>query len=198
GSASQVIVEFELSRNGELAAQDIRAKIDQVRRDLPIDIEAPVVSTFDPAAAPIISLALSSDVVPVPRLTTLADEDVRRQLESVTGVGQVQIAGGLIREVRVYLQPDRMQALGISAQEVMGALQRQNLEVPAGRVESGAREQLVRVTGRITDPAQFADIIVANRNGQPVRLGELARVEDATEEERSLALINGQRAVSLD
>ena len=195
---SQIIVEFDLSRNGDLASQDVRAKIDQIRRELPTDIEAPVVSTFDPAAAPIISLALSSDELPVPQLTTLADEDVRRQLESVSGVGQVQIAGGLTREVRVFLQPDRMQALGVSAQDVMGALQRQNLEVPAGRVERGAQEQLVRVTGRITDAAQFAEVIIANRQGRPIRLGEVARVEDATEEERSLALVNGQRAVSLD
>ncbi len=195
---SQVIVEFDLSRDGDLASQDIRARIDQVRRELPTDIEAPVVSTFDPSASPIISLALSSDDVAVPQLTTLADEDVRRALESVSGVGQVQIAGGLTREVRVYLQPDRMQALGVSAQEVMGALQRQNLEVPAGRVERGSQEQLVRVTGRILEAAQFSEVIVANRRGQPVRLGEVARVEDATEEERSLALINGQRAVSLD
>jgi hydrophobic/amphiphilic exporter-1 (mainly G- bacteria), HAE1 family len=195
---SSVVVEFELERDGDLAAQDIRARIDQVRRDLPTDIEAPVVQKFDPAAQPILSLALSSGTLTVPELTTLADETIRRRLESVSGVGQVQIAGGLEREIRVNLLPERMQAVGVSAQEIMGALQRQNLEVPAGRVERGTGEQLVRVTGRITDPAQFNDVIVATRNGMTVRLRDVARVEDATEEERSIALVDDRRAVSLD
>ena len=91
-----------------------------------------------------------------------------------------------------------MQALGVSATNITDALRKQNQEVPAGRVERGNREELVRVVGRITDAAQFAEVIVANRDGQPVRLREVARVEDATEEERSLALVNGERAVSLD
>jgi HAE1 family hydrophobic/amphiphilic exporter-1 len=169
-----------------------------VRRNLPTDIEAPVVQKFDPAAQPILSLALSSGTLGVPELTTLADETIRRRLESVSGVGQVQIAGGLEREIRVNLLPERMQAVGVSAMDVMGALQRQNLEVPAGRVERGTGEQLVRVTGRITDPAQFNDVIVASRGGMNVRLGDVARVEDATEEERSIALVDDRRAVSLD
>jgi HAE1 family hydrophobic/amphiphilic exporter-1 len=195
---SQVIVQFDLGRDGDQAAQDIRAKIDAVRRDLPEDVEQPVVQKFDPSAQPILSLALSSTKTPIAELTTLADEGIRRELESVNGVGQVQIAGGLAREVRVFIQPARMQALGVSAQDVMGALQRQNLEVPAGRVESGVQEQLVRVTGRISRPEQFSQVIVANRQGQPVRLGDVARVEYGTEEERSLALVDGTRAVSLD
>ncbi|HST60643.1 MAG TPA: efflux RND transporter permease subunit, partial [Longimicrobium sp.] len=195
---SSVVVEFDLGRDGDLASQDIRARIDGVRRDLPTEIEAPVVQKFDPSAQPILSLALSSSTLSVPELTTLADETIRRSFEAVSGVGQVQIAGGLEREIRVNLLPERMQAVGVSAQEIMGALQRQNLEVPAGRVERGTGEQLVRVTGRITDPAQFNDVIVASRNGMTVRLSDVARVEDATEEERSLALVDDRRAVSLD
>ncbi|HEX2207219.1 MAG TPA: efflux RND transporter permease subunit [Longimicrobium sp.] len=195
---SSIVVEFDLGRDGDLAAQDIRARIDQVRRDLPTDIEAPVVQKFDPSAQPILSLALSSGTLTVPELTTLADETLRRRLESVSGVGQVQIAGGLEREIRVNLLPERMRAVGVSAQEIMGALQRQNLEVPAGRVERGTGEQLVRVTGRITDPAQFNDVIVATRGGMTVRLRDVARVEDATEEERSIAMVDDRRAVSLD
>ncbi|HEU4883170.1 MAG TPA: efflux RND transporter permease subunit [Longimicrobium sp.] len=195
---SSIVVEFDLGRNGDLAAQDIRARIDGVRRELPTEIEAPVVQKFDPSAQPILSLALSSSTLTVPELTTLADETIRRRLESVGGVGQVQIAGGLEREIRVNLLPERMQAVDVSAQDVMGALGRQNLEVPAGRVERGTGEQLVRVTGRITDPAQFADVIVATRGGMTVRLRDVARVEDATEEERSLAMVDDRRAVSLD
>src|SRR5690606_389997 len=138
---SQVIVEFDLQRDGDQAAQDIRAKIDLVRRDLPQDIDAPIVQKFDPAAQPIVSLALAAETMGAAELTRIADEVVRRRLESVAGVGSVQLAGGLEREIRVFLDPDAMRSLGVSAGEVMAALQRQNLEAPAGRVEAGAREQ---------------------------------------------------------
>src|SRR5687768_4927926 len=146
---SQVIVEFDLGVDVDVASQDIRSKIEAVRRELPEDIESPVVQKFDPSAQPIISLALASSSQPIDRLTVLADETIRRRLESAEGVGEVRIAGGLEREIRVNLIPARLQALGVTLPEVMGALQRQNMEVPAGRIERGATEQLVRVTGRI-------------------------------------------------
>ncbi len=195
---SQVIVEFDLSRSSDLGAQDLRAKIEAIRRELPTDIDPPIVQKFDPSALPIISLALSSDQTPLVQLTSLADEDIRRALETVRGVGEVRLAGGLELEIRVHLLPERLQALGVSVAEVSAALRSQNLEAPAGRLERGGTETLVRVTGRITDPEQFNDIIVANRAGVPIRLRDVARVEQGTEEERSLALVNGRRAVSLD
>ncbi len=195
---SQIVVEFDLGRDVDVASQDIRAKIEGIRRELPADIESPVVQKFDPAAEPIISLALASNTQPIDRLTLLADETIRRRLESARGVGEVRIAGGLEREIRVNLIPNRLQALGVTVPDVMQALAQQNMEVPAGRVESGAREQLVRVTGRITDPRQFEDVVVVTRGGQPVRLRDVANIETGTEEERSIALVNNQRAVSMD
>ena len=195
---SQVIIEFDLGVDVDVASQDVRAKIEGIRRELPQDMESPVVQKFDPAAQPILSLALSSNTQSIDRLTVLADETIRRSLESAGGVGEVRLAGGLEQEIRVNLLPGRLQALGVTVPEVVAALQQQNMEVPAGRVESGATEQLVRVTGRITDPRQFADVIVATRGGQPVRLSDVARVETGTEEERSIALVNDERAVSLD
>ncbi|GJG89510.1 hypothetical protein tb265_46910 [Gemmatimonadetes bacterium T265] len=196
--ASQVVVKFKLGRDVDQAAADVRAKLETIRRDLPADIDPPVVQKYDPSDQPIVSLALSSTRIPLGQLTTLADETVRRRIESVPGVGNVQLAGGLAREVRVYLLPDQLQALGVGVADVMRALKAQNQDVPAGRVERGASEQLVRITGRIIDPRQFARVIVATRDGTPVRLGQVARVEDATEDERSLALVSGRRAVSLD
>src|SRR5688572_4913867 len=195
---SQVMVEFELNRDVDGAAQDVRTKLDGIRRDLPQDIEPPLVAKFDPAAEPIISIAFSSNTVPIPALTTYVDETVRRRLEAVSGVGEARMSGGLEREVRVFIQPDRLQAVGVTVPEVMMALQRQNMEVPAGRLESGAREQLVRVTGRITEASQFGDVFIATREGRAIRLKDVARVEEGTEEERSLAMVNGQRAVALD
>lgn len=195
---SQVVVEFDLGVAVDVAAQDIRTKIETIRRDLPEDIDPPVVQKLDPQAQPILSLALSSKTLPMVELTTFADEDLRRQLEQVSGVGEVRLAGGLAREIRVNLLPAELEARGVTVPEVMGALQAQNLEVPAGRVEQGANERIVRVTGRITDAKQFEDVIVALRNGQPVRVRDVARVEIGTEEERSLALVNGERALSID
>ncbi len=196
--ASLIIVEFELGRDNDQAAQDIRSRIELIRRELPLAIEPPVVSKFDFSAQPIISLALASNTMAVPELTRLADEQVRRTIETVSGVGNVDVAGGLLREVRVFIDPTQLQAYGVSTGEVIGALQRQNMEIPAGRVERGVREELVRVTGRIEDARQFEDIIVDTRNGAPIRLSQVARVVDGTEEERSVALVNGRRAVSLD
>ncbi len=195
---SQVIVEFDLSRSADLGSQDIRSKIEAIRRDLPAAIDPPIVQKFDPAALPIISLALSSSVTPMTQLTAIADEDIRRALENVRGVGEVRVTGGLQQEIRVFLRPDRLRALGVSVPEVMAALRSQNLDAPAGRVEREGTETLVRVTGRIVDPADFASVIVATRRGAPVRLREVATVELGSEEERSVALVNGVRAVSLD
>ena len=195
---SQVIIEFELGRNVDDAAQDLRSKLEGIRRNLPEDIDPPLVQKLDPSAQPIVSLALSSATLAPVQLTTLAEETIRRRLEAVPGVGDVQVSGGAAREVRVNLLPDRLQALGVTVPEVTAALARQNLEVPAGRVRRGTSEQLVRVAGRITSPAQFGDVIVATRNGGPVRVRDLARVEDGSPEERSLALLDGKRAISIN
>jgi HAE1 family hydrophobic/amphiphilic exporter-1 len=195
---SQVIVEFQLDRDVDAAAQDLRSKIDAIRRELPDGVEQPLVQKFDFGAMPIISIALSNPDMPMARLTALADETIRRRLEAVGGVGEVRISGGLKREVRIFLQPARMEALGITVPQVTMALRSQNLDVPAGRVELGAQEQLVRVSGRIKEPRQFAEIIVATRNGQTIRMGDLARIEDGTEEERSLALVDAKRAIGID
>ncbi len=195
---SQVIIEFELTRKSDEAAQDVRSKIETIRGDLPTDIDPPIVQKLDPSAQPILSLALSSSTLPMVDLTSLADETLRRRLEAVSGVGEVRIAGGAAREVRVYLRPGQLRALGVTVPDVMSALSRQNLEVPAGRVERGTGEQLVRVTGRITKPEQFGEIIVASRNGQPVRVKDVAQVVDASADVRSLALLNGTPAISMD
>jgi HAE1 family hydrophobic/amphiphilic exporter-1 len=195
---SQILIEFELGRAVDDAAQDVRSKIEGIRRSLPGDIDPPVVQKLDPAAQPILTLALSSGTLPMVELTTLADETLRRRLENVSGVGEVRVSGGAEREVRVLLRPDRLQALGVTVPQVSAALARQNLEVPAGRVQRGSGERLVRVAGRITDPAQFGDVIVATRDGAPVRVRDVARVEDGSPEERSLALLDGARAISID
>ncbi|HEX2062620.1 MAG TPA: efflux RND transporter permease subunit [Thermoanaerobaculia bacterium] len=193
-SASIITIEFDLGTDIDSATADVRSKIDQIRRDLPEDIDPPIVQQFDPSEQAILSLALSSKTTPIGELTTYADTDLRRALESVDGVGRVQITGGLTREIHVVLNAEAMNALQVTPQQVMTALAQQNLEIPAGRIESRNSEQLVRVFGRIGDLHQFAGVIV--RDG--VRISDVATIEDSTEEARSLALINGRRAVGID
>ena len=193
-----IFIQFTLKTKIMTAQSDVRSAVDRIRSDLPVDMDPPVISRFDFRQNPIMSLALSGRGWALRDLTTLATETISRRLETVDGVGAVTVVGGLEREIHVLLLPARMDALGVSPDMVMAALRRENMDTPAGRVERGNAEQLVRVRGRIADPAAFASVVVTTRSGMPVRLGEVARVEDAQEEERSLAEYSGQRAIGID
>ncbi len=196
--SSLVRVQLELDVNVMEAQQDVQAKVARIRRQLPPNIDDPIILRFDPNERPIMSIALQSDERPLRDLTDLADEVVSTRIEAVPGVGGVNVVGGAERQIRVQLDPDAMRAYAISPTQVSAALQRENQEVPAGRVQRGETERLIRVTGRIVDPAAFADIVVAVRDGVPVRLGDLATVVDGAAERRSAAFMGGVPAVSLD
>ena len=195
---STIFIQFTLKTKIMNAQADVRSAIDRIRGDLPVDIDPPVVSRFDFRQNPIMSLSLSGQGWALRDLTRLATETISRRLETVDGVGSVTVVGGLDREIHVLLLPARMDALGVSPDMIAAALQRANLDMPAGRVEQGNAEQLVRVKGRITDPADFASVVVTTRGGVPVRLGEVARIEDAQVEERTLAEFSGKRAIGID
>uniref|UniRef100_A0A832HZT0 Efflux RND transporter permease subunit n=1 Tax=Eiseniibacteriota bacterium TaxID=2212470 RepID=A0A832HZT0_UNCEI len=195
---SQVFIEFELDTRIMDAVSDVRAKIDGIRRELPDDIEPPVIARFDPGSEPIMTFAVRGEGWTLRDLTRLAEEDISRHLQNIRGVGSVTVVGGLRREIHVLLLPDRMEALGVSPDMVVAALRRENADVPAGRIERGAREDLVRIKGRIADPREFANVTVTVRHGVPVRLGQVARIEDAAEEERDAAYVEGRRAVALE
>ncbi len=195
---SQVLIEFRLSTRSLDAAADVRAKVDAIRHDLPNDIDPPVIARFDPASQPIMVFAVKGPGWPLRDLTRLAEEDISRRLQSIPGVGSVTVAGGVRREIHALLLPDRMRALDVSPDMVVAAIQRENTDVPAGRVQRGASENLVRVKGRLADPKQFQNIVVTTRGGVPVRLGQVARIEDAQEEERDAAFVSGERAVSVE
>ncbi len=193
---SIVVVEFELERDVEAAAQDVRDRIASIRRLLPEDLQDPVVEKLDPDASPILALALAGDK-PVRDLTTFARDVVKDRLERVAGVGSIEVVGGREREVRVWLSADRLAAYNLAVDDVTRALQTENLEVPGGRIETTAQEFVVRTRGRIETPGDFADIVVAQRQTGPVYLRDLGTVEDGMEDERSLSRLNGERAVSL-
>ncbi len=195
---SSVVAMFELDVNSLDAQQDVRTKIESIRAELPADIEEPLVLRFDPDEIPIMSLALRSERQSRRELTTLAEETLKKRLEAVTGVGQVSIVGGEKRAVVIELDPDRMAASQVSVGEVMAAVAGENREIPAGRLEWGPGERLVRLEGRMRTPEEFATIAVAQRGGRVVRLGEVATPRDDAEERRSAAFVGAEPAVAID
>ncbi|HEX2081147.1 MAG TPA: efflux RND transporter permease subunit [Longimicrobium sp.] len=196
--SSMVRVQLQLGVDVMAAQQEVQSKIARIRRQLPEDIQDPVIIRFDPNERPIMSIAVQSADRPLRELTELGDEVISNRLEAIPGVGGVNLVGGTNRQIQVQLDPEAMRAYAVSPQQVMQALQRENQEVPAGRVKRGDQERLVRITGRVEDPRAFRDITVAVRGGVPVRLGDVAAVVDGTAEARSASFLNDGRALSVD
>ncbi len=158
---STVVITFSLDKNGDVAAQEIRDKVNLIVNDLPETAKAPVVQKFDPDATPIMQIAVSSPR-PLREVTEIADKQIKPQLENINGVGEIQFVGGLKREIRVWVDPDKMRAYNLAISDVANALRQQNMEMPAGSVNAGARELTVRTLGRLVDPAQFNEIAIAH------------------------------------
>ncbi len=196
--SSLVRLMFHLGVDVAVAQQDVQAKVARIRRQLPQNIEEPVIRHFDPNEAPIMGIAVQSGERSLRELTDLSEEVIATRFEAIAGVGGVNLVGGNRRQIRVQLDADAMRAYGVSPTQVSAALDRENQEVPAGRVQRGTQEQLVRITGRIVDPKAFADIAVAVRNGVPVRLGDVATVVDGAEERRTGAELNDTTMVALE
>jgi HAE1 family hydrophobic/amphiphilic exporter-1 len=193
-SNSSVRVNMQLGVNVMEAQQDVVAKVARIRRSLPPDIQDPVIVRYDPNDRPIMSISIQSAERSIRDLTDLADQVIANRLESIPGVGGVNVNGGTPREIRVLLNPDALNAYQISPQQVSQALARENMEVPAGRVYRGDTEKLVRVTGRIRDPLAFNDVVVATRANTPVRVRDLANVVDGSAERRSSAFLGTREA----
>ena len=195
---SVVIVEFDLLTEPARAAQDVREKVALVRAAFKREVKEPIVSRFNPDDQPVISLSVQSPSRDARELTTLADQVVKRRIENARGVGRVTVVGGVRREVQIVLRPAEMEALKVGVDQVLAALRAENQELPAGSIVTREREQSVQIRGRLKSVAEFERIVVARRGGQPVYLGQVARVVDGQEERESLATVDGQRAISLD
>ena len=195
---SIVRLQFNLGADVKGAQQDVQAKVSGVRRQLPPDVDEPIVRHFDPNDSPIITIAVQSTERPLREITDMADETIVTRLQSVPGVGAVNRTGGSERVIRVQLDPTALNAYRVSPQQVMQALQRENQEVPAGRVDYGDMERLVRVTGRVIEPRQFANIVVAVRDNVPIRISDLGTVIDGEADKRTAAEIDRNPAVSID
>jgi HAE1 family hydrophobic/amphiphilic exporter-1 len=195
---AQFTVFFDFEKDVQQASQDIRDAISSKRADLPPEMEEPILTRFDPADMPIVSLTLTSDTLPATTLTRIADPLVVRELRSIAGVAQVSVVGGIERELTVELRPGALQAAGLSVAQVVQALQFQNLAAPVGRLTNALEEQTIRLKGRLETPEDFMNVVIAERGGQSIRLGQVAQVKDGTEEPRTLALFNGKQAVGID
>jgi HAE1 family hydrophobic/amphiphilic exporter-1 len=197
-SFANIIVEFDFSKDPRMASQEIRDKISEIRNELPTEMEEPILTQFDPADRPILSLTLSSPGLSGAELTRMADPDITRQLRAISGVASVDLVGAVERELVVEIRPRDLQATGVSVAQLVQALQAQNLASPVGRLAGDLDERTIRLKGRLDSPADFKQLVVSQSEGRIVRLGDLADVRDATEEPRSFALYNDESAVGID
>ncbi|MEO8562932.1 MAG: efflux RND transporter permease subunit [bacterium] len=193
-----ILVEFQFGKDLGEATQDLRDAISAKRADLPLEMKEPIIRKFNDTDRPIVSLALSSTTLTQAELTRLADPVITRELRSLQGVAEVGVSGKVERELTVELIPSQMQSAGVSVGQVVQALQLQNLAAPVGRVTGDLDERSIRLKGRLENPQEFMQLVVAERNGQITRLGDIAEVRDGTEEPRTLALFNDREAVGLD
>jgi HAE1 family hydrophobic/amphiphilic exporter-1 len=197
-SFATITVQFVFEKDIKEATQEIRDQISGIRNDLPVEMKEPVLTHFDPADLPIVSLTLSSPTLTGAELTRIADPDITRRLRGIPGVANVKVVGGIKRELTIDLRPRDLQASGASVTQVVQAVQSQNVAAPVGRLNNDLDERTIRLRGRLESPADFSQLVVSQRNGRIVRLGDLAGVHDGTEEQRSAAFFNDEQAVGID
>jgi HAE1 family hydrophobic/amphiphilic exporter-1 len=196
---SVVIVEFNLDVDGRKAADDVREKVSLIRPLLRDEVKEPRISRFDPQSVPIFNVALLSTDTrkSAQELTNWGTQVLQKRLENVRGVGSVTVVGGTARQINLYLRPPAMEALGVTAEQVLSAVRSENQELPMGSIRSLEQERVVQINARMKRPEDFRDIVVARRAGNPIRLSQVADVVDGPQEIESLALYNGQRTVLL-
>lgn len=193
---SQVVVNFLISKNGDVAAQEVRDKVSTIVGRFPVGTDPPLIDKFDIDAAPVMTLAVSGRRN-FQEVTEIARKQLKEQLETVSGVGAVTLVGGRNRAINILLDPSQLYAYQLSAEDVRQALLKQNLELPGGRVDQGPEELVLRTMGRIESSADFERLIVADRAGYPVRIADIGRVEESYEEPRGFSRLDGDNAVSL-
>jgi len=193
---TSVVVQFTLEKNGDVGAQEVRDKVSSITKQLPQGMEPPVINKFDLGSAPIMTIGVSGSR-PVRDVTEIARLQILERLQTVPGVGAVFMSGNRSRAVNVIVDTDKLSSYGLSVEDVRLALANQNLEVPGGILDQGQRELVLRTLGRVQKASQFGDLILAQRKGYPIRVRDVARVEDTIEEPRGLTRLDGQNSVSL-
>jgi HAE1 family hydrophobic/amphiphilic exporter-1 len=195
---AQIIVQFVFSRPVDQATQDIRDAISAVRSQLPAEILEPIIQRFDPNQLPIVSLALTSTVLSTPQLTQLADQGIAGDLRAIGGVAQVNVVGGDSAQLNINVRPRDLTAFGVGIDQVVNAVRAQNLAAPVGQVNSAMEQRSIRLEGRFEHPEEFNQLVIAQRGGSLITLGQVASVEAGAAEPNSAALFNGTQAIGLD
>jgi hydrophobic/amphiphilic exporter-1 (mainly G- bacteria), HAE1 family len=193
---SQVLVAFKLEKNTDVAAQEVRDRINRIIPQLPRTALQPTVEKLDPTASPVITVAVTADK-PLRDITEFADKVLRRRLESSDGVGQVVVIGGRNRQINLWLNPELLRGQRLSVNDVARAVQSQNADVPGGRMDQGAQSVTLRTRGRVDSIDGFGDIVLREVDGHAIRLRDVARVEDGMAEPRTQASVNGVPTVLL-
>lgn len=195
-NVSQIVIRFSLDKNVNVAAQDVRDRVQATLSKLPREIQTPVVEKFDIGAAPIMTLSVSGPLPPQ-QLTKVADDLVKPALQQIAGVGAIDLLGGRKREITVVLDPVRLRGFGLAATDVTMAMRAQNIDVPGGRTLEPTIERTVKLQAEAQSVEQLRDIVVASPLGTPIRLRDVADVVDGPAEPRSLARFAGQGAIGL-
>ncbi len=195
---STVVAEFRLEEKLNEVAQESRAKINAIRGQLPESVEEPIIQKLDFNAMPVASLAVRADSLSPRELTMLVEKKIKKRFESVAGVGKVDMVGGLIREVGVDIDPDRLESLGLGVNDLVAAIRGENTNTPLGRLTHGGSEYPLRIEGKPTQVEGYRAMVINQKGGRPIALGEVAEVRDGAEEKRRLALVNGEPAIGLD
>ena len=193
---SIVTVEFYLERNVDLSAQDVRDKVAAVRNRLPKDSEPPVIEKISPEDQPIVWIAVSGDRS-IKDLTHYADKVLKRDIEKIPGVGSVTISGGRNRQVRIWMDLKKLDAVALTADDVKIALGQEHREVPGGRIENSRTEYIIKTKGEFETPEAFNDMVISYRHGRLIKLRDIGYAEDGLDEERSITRFNGKLGVGL-
>src|SRR5450830_889008 len=194
---AQISVRFRLEKDADSAAAEVRDRTSRVRNRLPQAIEEPVIAKVEADAFPVIQLAFSSESMTQLQINDLVNRVVKPRLQTVTGVADVRIYGERKYAMRVWLDTDRLASYRLTTQDVEDAIRRSNLELPAGRIESQQREFSVTSQTDLLKPAQFGEIVIKSVNGFPVKVRDVARVQEGAADERSIVRLNGRSAVAV-
>src|SRR5256714_1321395 len=193
---SSITISFDLSKDPDVATQEVRDKVNTVLNRLPQTADPPIIQKSDPDAQPIILYSMTGPYS-VLQLTDIAQNQIVKRIESAYGVGDVFVYGARQRQINIHVDPDRLQAYNLSTVDVANALRAQNLELPGGRVNEGAKTVTLRTMSRVERVEDFNDLVVANKNGYSVKISDIGSVEDSGVDPTSISSLNGGPAVTL-
>ena len=195
---STIVAEFNLDISSSVAAQDVRDKIAPVTSQFRDEVQDPIVERYDPTTSPIMSIVFESNNMSLRDLSSYLDQRIIPQLKTVAGVGTVNLLGDAQRQIRIQVNPQKLQSLGIGIDQVINTLKAENVDIPGGTLKQPNSELVVEIKSKIIHPFAFGDLIVANKNGAPIYLKQVATVEDSQAEMETSAFLNGKSAVAVD